>query len=61
MVSMIRTGIDMYKKANNLDNAERKDYPKILENLFGIKVTSYDLDLMNGNDLMMMLMKKEDK
>lgn len=58
MISTIKTGVNLYKKANNIHLARREDYPKIIENIFGIRISTRELDRMTANQLMDMLVKE---
>ena len=59
MVSMIRKVINMYMKANGLESATTYDYPTIIDNLFGEKISLSELNKMTGKELMDRLIKKE--
>ena len=58
MISMIRQGINLYKKANKIENTQRSDYPALILNLFGVTLSSSELDSLNANELMDILIKK---
>ena len=59
MVNFIRTAVSAYKKANNVHNVDKKNYPEIIENLFNVKISSKYLQSISGEDLMEILLKKE--
>lgn len=49
----------MYMKANGLESATAYDYPTIIDNLFGEKISLSELNKMTGKELMDRLIKKE--
>ena len=59
MINVIRQGIKLYKKANNINNAERDDYPEILSKLFGVAISSEQLEGMSANKLLDILIREE--